>query len=115
MDMAGVLQDDSGQVYGIIEEKDATSEQKKIKLINAGIYCINKKFLQDAIPKIQSNNAQEEFYLTDIMAIGHKEKKKMGFMVAADYRPNSGCQQLSGFGRSGQDHEEANAEYLLTF
>jgi bifunctional N-acetylglucosamine-1-phosphate-uridyltransferase/glucosamine-1-phosphate-acetyltransferase GlmU-like protein len=92
-----VLRDDSGQVFGIIEEKDATNEQKKIKLINAGIYCINKKFLQEAIPKIKSNNAQEEFYLTDIMAIGHKEKKKMGFMVAADYHQILGvnnCQDL---------------------
>jgi UDP-N-acetylglucosamine diphosphorylase/glucosamine-1-phosphate N-acetyltransferase len=92
-----VLQDDNGQVYEIIEEKDANSKQKKIKLINAGIYCINKKFLQDAIPEIQSNNAQEEFYLTDIMAIGHKEKKKMGFMVAADYHQILGvnnCQDL---------------------
>jgi UDP-N-acetylglucosamine diphosphorylase/glucosamine-1-phosphate N-acetyltransferase len=92
-----VLRDDSGQIYGIIEEKDSTSEQKKIKLINAGIYCINKKFLQDALPKIQPDNAQEEFYLTDIMAIGHKEKKKMGFTVAADYRQILGvnnCQDL---------------------
>jgi UDP-N-acetylglucosamine diphosphorylase/glucosamine-1-phosphate N-acetyltransferase len=79
-----ILRDDSGQVIGIIEEKDATGEQRKIKLINAGIYCINKKFLQDALPKIKSNNVQEELYLTDIMAIGHKEKKKMGLMVAAD-------------------------------
>ena len=93
-----ILRDDNGQVYGIIEEKDANSGQKKIKLINAGIYCINKKFLQDAIPQIQPNNAQEEFYLTDIMAIGHKEKKKMGFMVAADYHQILGvnnCQDLA--------------------
>ena len=93
-----ILRDDSGQIIGIIEEKDATAEQRKINLINAGIYCIKKKFLQDAIPKIQSNNAQEEFYLTDIMAIGHKEKKKIGFMVADDYRQILGvnnCQDLA--------------------
>jgi bifunctional UDP-N-acetylglucosamine pyrophosphorylase/glucosamine-1-phosphate N-acetyltransferase len=46
--------------------------------------------LQDALPKIQSNNAQGELYLTDIMAIGYKEKKKMGVMVAAD------CHQILG-------------------
>lgn len=80
-----VLLDNNGQVFGIIEEKDATAEQRKINLINTGIYCVNKNFLQDALPKIQSNNAQEELYLTDIMAIGYQEKKKMGLMVAADY------------------------------
>ena len=79
-----VLLDDKGQVSGIIEEADATAKQRRIKLINAGIYCINKKFLQEALPKIQSNNAQQELYLTDIIAIGHKQKKNMGLMIAAD-------------------------------
>ena len=92
-----VLLGDNGQAYGIIEEADATVEQRKIKLINAGIYCINKQFLQTALPKIQSNNAQEELYLTDIMAIGYQEKKKMGVMVAVDYLQILGvnnCQDL---------------------
>jgi len=93
-----ILRDDSGQIIGIIEEKDATAEQRKINLINAGIYCINKKFLQDALPKIQSNNAQGELYLTDIMAVGHKEKKKTGLMVAVDYHQILGvnnCRELA--------------------
>lgn len=80
-----VLLDDNGQVFGIIEEADATAEQKQINLINAGIYCVKKKFLQDALPKIRSNNAQMELYLTDIMTIGYREQKKMGIMVADDY------------------------------
>ena len=79
-----VLLDDNGQLSEIIEESDATVEQKKIKLTNSGIYCINKHFLQGALPKIQSNNAQEELYLTDIMAIGYREKRKMGVMIATD-------------------------------
>ncbi len=85
-----VLLDDCGQVSGIMEEADASTDQKKIKLINAGIYCVNKKFLQDTLPKIRSNNAQAELYLTDIMAIGYREKKKMGVMVADD------CMQILG-------------------
>ena len=92
-----VLLDDNYEVSGIIEEKDATDEQRKIGLINTGIYCINKAFLQDALPKIQSNNVQKELYLTDIMAIGYKENKKTGVMVAADYHQILGinsCQDL---------------------
>lgn len=85
-----ILLDNSGQVSGIIEEADATPEQKQIKLVNAGIYCVNKKFLQDALPKIRSNNAQEELYFTDIMDIGYREQKKMGVMVADD------CIQILG-------------------
>ena len=92
-----VLLDDNEQVIEIIEEKDATVEQRKIRLINSGIYCINKQFLQAALPKIQSNNAQKELYLTDIMAIGYNEKKKTGVMVADDYHQILGinsCQDL---------------------
>ena len=92
-----VLLDDNYEVSGIIEEKDATDEQREIGLINTGIYCINKAFLQDALPKIQSNNVQKELYLTDIMAIGYKENKKTGVMVAADYHQILGvnsCQDL---------------------
>ena len=73
-----VLLDDNKQISEIIEEADATVEQKKIKLINTGIYCINKTFLLDALPKIRSNNAQGELYLTDIMAIGYQRKKENG-------------------------------------
>ena len=92
-----VLLDDRRQVSAIIEEADATAEQKQIKLINSGIYCIDKRFLLDALPKIRPNNAQGELYLTDIMAIGYREKKKMGVMVGNNYQQILGintCQDL---------------------
>ncbi len=81
-----VLLDENQQVSGIIEEADATAEQKAIKLINAGLYCIKKGFLLEALPKIRSDNAQGELYLTDIMAIGYREKKKMGVRIAVDHQ-----------------------------
>ncbi len=92
-----VLLDENRQVCGIIEESDATAEQKTIKLINAGIYCIKKGFLLEALPKIRSENAQGELYLTDIMAIGYREKKKIGFRIGTDYQQILGvntCQDL---------------------
>jgi UDP-N-acetylglucosamine diphosphorylase/glucosamine-1-phosphate N-acetyltransferase len=85
-----VLLDENQQISGIIEEADATTGQKEIKLINTGIYCIKKNFLQESLPKIGSDNAQGELYLTDIMEIGYREKKKMGVRVSAD------CQQILG-------------------
>ncbi|MBW1649435.1 MAG: NTP transferase domain-containing protein [Deltaproteobacteria bacterium] len=68
----------------IVEEKDAGYEQKKINIINSGIYCINKNLLSDYIFKIKSNNVQQEFYLTDIIGIGYKEKKKIGAFIKDD-------------------------------
>jgi UDP-N-acetylglucosamine diphosphorylase/glucosamine-1-phosphate N-acetyltransferase len=79
-----VLVDDKRQVFGIIEESDATVAQKQINLINAGIYCIHKAFLLQALPKIRTNNAQNELYLTDIMGIGHSENKKIGVVIGTD-------------------------------
>lgn len=79
-----VLLDENKNVFGIIEEADATVDQKQIKLINAGIYCVHKTFLLQALPKIRTNNVQSELYLTDIMGIAHAENKEMGVMVGND-------------------------------
>lgn len=54
----------------IVEEKDATSEQKAVKEINAGIYCLNWSKIKSAFGQLKSNNAQGEYYLTDIISWG---------------------------------------------
>lgn len=55
------------QVIAIIEEKDATDAQKQIKEINSGIYCVDNKLLHQYLPKLNNDNAQGEYYLTDII------------------------------------------------
>jgi bifunctional UDP-N-acetylglucosamine pyrophosphorylase / glucosamine-1-phosphate N-acetyltransferase len=59
----------SGKVLAIVEEKDASEEQKKLKEINAGIYCVNSSFLFDTLRKVGTENSQGEVYLTDIVSI----------------------------------------------
>ena len=54
-------------VEAIVEEKDATAEQKTIKEVNAGIYCLNWKKVKPAFGELKTNNAQGEYYLTDII------------------------------------------------
>ena len=85
-----VVLDEKRGVTGIVEEADATAEQKAIKLINTGIYCIKKQFLLEALPNIKSDNAQGELYLTDVMGIGYRDKKKIGVEIGTD------CQQILG-------------------
>ena len=63
-------QDDS--LNSIVEEKDATPEQKAVKEINAGIYCINWAKIKPAFNELTSNNAQGEYYLTDIIKWGNE-------------------------------------------
>jgi bifunctional UDP-N-acetylglucosamine pyrophosphorylase / glucosamine-1-phosphate N-acetyltransferase len=64
-----IISSGGGKVVSIVEEKDATPEQKKIKEINAGIYCVNSDFLFTTLQKVGTDNSQGEVYLTDIVSI----------------------------------------------
>lgn len=57
----------TGNVTGIVEEKDAPTEQKMIKEVNTGIFCFDNQSLFEALPRIGNDNAQGEYYLTDII------------------------------------------------
>ncbi|HAX49621.1 MAG TPA: sugar phosphate nucleotidyltransferase [Ignavibacteria bacterium] len=69
-----IVRDSEGNFTGIVEEKDATEEQKQIKEINPAIYIVNSKVLFDALSKISPENNQKEYYLTDIFRFIPKEK-----------------------------------------
>ena len=79
-----ILLNETQQVAGIVEEADATDVQRNIKIVNAGIYCVNKSFLEDAIGSLTSRNAQQELYLTDIVGIGFLKNKVIAALIAED-------------------------------
>lgn len=62
------------KLAAIVEEKDASPAQKKIKEVNAGIYILNWQKIKPAFSQLTSNNAQGEYYLTDIISWGVKQK-----------------------------------------
>jgi bifunctional UDP-N-acetylglucosamine pyrophosphorylase/glucosamine-1-phosphate N-acetyltransferase len=64
---------DDGTLDRIVEEKDATEEQKEIRLCNAGNFCVPASHLAKWLDQLQDNNAQGEFYLTDIPRIAEKD------------------------------------------
>ena len=68
-----IIRNQDGSLNSIVEEKDATPEQKAVKEINAGIYCINWAKIKPAFNELTSNNAQGEYYLTDIIKWGNKK------------------------------------------
>lgn len=68
-----IIRDQINHVEGIVEEKDATSEQKAVKEINAGIYCLDWKKVKPAFSELKTNNAQGEYYLTDIIKWGNEQ------------------------------------------
>ena len=69
-----IIREDNGSLKCIVEEKDATPEQKAVKEVNAGIYCLDWKKVKDAFGQLKSNNAQGEYYLTDIISWGKEQK-----------------------------------------
>lgn len=66
-----ILRNQEGKVIGIVEEDDASPQQRSIQEINTGIYCANKKFLFEAIRDLRRDNVQGEYYLTDILEMAN--------------------------------------------
>ncbi len=79
-----ILRDEKMEVVGIVEEKDATADQKRIREINTGIYCVDTEWLEDAVGKIRNDNAQGEYYLTDIVKFIREEGGKIGSFEVGD-------------------------------
>lgn len=80
-----IIRDQKGQLEKIVEEKDATGEQKAVKEINSGIYCFNAGALKKALPQIKNDNAQGEYYLTDVLTIIKDMGLKVGLYKTVDY------------------------------
>ncbi len=69
-----IIRDAENNLIGIVEEKDATLEQKTIEEINTGIMLLPVKYLQNWLQALSSSNAQNEFYLTDVIAMAVTDK-----------------------------------------
>lgn len=76
-----IVREEDNTLKCIVEEKDATPEQKSIKEVNAGIYCFDWKKFRAAFKELKSNNAQGEYYLTDIIEWGKSRKLKVNAYV----------------------------------
>ena len=72
-----IVTDAAGSVTRIVEERDATPEERAIRLINTGIMAIQTKVLREALKEIGTDNAQGEFYLTDLAEILHAKGLKV--------------------------------------
>lgn len=72
------------KLAAIVEEKDATIEQKAIKEVNAGIYCLNWQKIKPTFSQLTSNNAQGEYYLTDIISWGVKGELNVNAYILED-------------------------------
>ena len=79
-----IIRDEGGNVKAIVEEKDTDLEQKQINEINAGIYCFDIEELLSALKELTPNNAQGEYYLTDVIKIMNDKGLKTGAVIVED-------------------------------
>jgi len=79
-----IIRDASGGVQAITEQKDCTFEQQKIKEVNTGIYMFNCRWLKENISKLNTNNTQKEYYLTDLIKIARQQGEKVMALPLSD-------------------------------
>lgn len=79
-----IVRDNDGSVLKIVEQKDASEEEKKINEVNSGMYVFDAQALVYALDKITPNNAQGEYYLTDTLEILLSAGKKIGGYAISD-------------------------------
>lgn len=78
------------QIVAIVEQKDASEEEKLISEINTGTYCFDQAFLLQYLSELDTNNAQKEYYLTDLIRIANEHKLPVGGFVLSDFAESLG-------------------------
>jgi len=104
-----VVRDEVGDVLAIVEEKDATLDQRDIHEINSGILAFDAEFLADALPRLTNDNAGGEYYLTDTVQLAREAGLAVGAYPIDDVKQTEGANdrvQLAEMGR------EMNARIL---
>ena len=79
-----IVRDENGNVQAIVEQKDATEAQKAIKEINTGIYCMECPLMFDVLATLTNDNAQGEYYLTDVLEKLNQAGQKVGGVITED-------------------------------
>ena len=79
-----IIRDEAGQVERIVEQKDATPEEAAVGECNSGFYCFDAEALFEALTQVGTNNAQGEFYLTDVLEISRRAGRAVMALQAPD-------------------------------
>jgi len=101
-----VVRNAEGDVESIVEEKDATEEQRAIQEINSGILAFDAAFLSDALPRLTNDNAKGEYYLTDTVQLARDAGLHVGAHAIDDVGQTEGVNdrvQLAAMGRAMND------------
>lgn len=85
-----IIRDDQGNVLRIVEQKDGKPEELKVKEINTGVFCFDNKKLFEALKQVNNDNAQGEYYLTDVLEILRNSGERVGAYKMPDFSESLG-------------------------
>ncbi len=90
-----IVRDDEGAVTAIVEERDATDEQREIDEVNLGVYAFDGPALVAALPKLSNQNAQGEYYLTDVLGAFVADERTVVALDLPDVEEGLGVNTLA--------------------
>jgi bifunctional UDP-N-acetylglucosamine pyrophosphorylase / glucosamine-1-phosphate N-acetyltransferase len=108
-----VVRDRNGSVARIVEQVDATAEERAINEVNTSIYMFRRSVVAPALRRLTPDNAQGEYYLTDIVAVLHDAGYAVGSMVVADSSEVAGVNDRVQLARAeGELRRRINLDWL---
>ena len=108
-----IVRDAKGAITAIVEEKDATNEQRRIREINTGIMLLPGRHLAGWLERVSNDNAQREYYLTEVVALAVKDSIKIESCAAADQSEILGVNSMSQLAGLERIHRARTAARLL--
>ena len=105
-----IVRDTNGNIKEITEYKDASEEIRNIKEINTGIYGFDRGELFDALDKIDNNNAQKEYYLTDVVKILHSQNKTIESIELKDITEAAGVNSQAQLAELEKEHYKTHRD-----
>lgn len=101
------------QVVRIVEEKDASPEERRIEEINSGIFAVRGSLLKELLPQISNDNAQKEYYLTDIVALATAQGYAVAPLLISDADEVLGCNNKIQLAQLERIYQHRQAEKLM--
>ncbi len=108
-----IVRGSDGSVVAIVEQKDATDEQRAIREVNSGIYAFDLEFLREALAEVSTDNAQGEKYLTDVVAISRRRGLGVHAHLVDDLWQTEGVNDKVQLARLGAELNRRTVEQAM--
>ncbi len=97
-----IVRNETGTVDAIVEQKDASEAEQKIKEINTGIYCFDNEKLFKYVDEITNDNAQAEYYLTDLVSIFNEKGEKVDAYITQNHQETLGVNDIPALSQAAK-------------